>query len=38
MIKHGVKPEITEKYFEKLHSYGINTVRIPVAWSNGDKG
>lgn len=31
------QPEITEKYFEKLHSYGINTVRIPVAWSNGDK-
>ena len=27
---------VSEKYFEKLHSYGINTVRIPVAWSNGD--
>lgn len=31
------QPEITEKYFEQLHSYGINTVRIPVGWSNGDK-
>ena len=30
------QPEITEKYFEKLHSYGINTLRIPVAWSNAD--
>lgn len=31
------QPEITEEYFKQLHSYGINTVRIPVAWSNGDK-
>lgn len=31
------QPEVTEEYFKKLHSYGVNTVRIPVAWSNGDK-
>lgn len=29
--------EITQKYLDTLHSYGINTVRIPVAWTNGDK-
>lgn len=27
----------TRAYIELLHSYGINTIRIPVAWSNGDK-
>lgn len=26
----------TRAYIDKLHSYGINTLRIPVAWSNGD--
>lgn len=30
------QPEMTEEYFKTLHSYGINTLRIPVAWSNGD--
>ena len=28
--------EITQKYLDTLHSYGINTVRIPIAWTNGD--
>ena len=28
--------EITQEYLDALHSYGINTVRIPVAWTNGD--
>lgn len=27
---------ITQEYLDTLHSYGINTVRIPVAWTNGD--
>lgn len=27
---------VTREYVDLLHSYGINTVRIPVAWSNGD--
>ncbi len=31
------QPTVTQEYFTKLHSYGINTVRIPVAWTNGDK-
>lgn len=31
------QPETTRAYIECLHSYGINTLRIPVAWSNGDK-
>ena len=26
----------TQKYIDTLHSYGINTLRIPVAWSNMD--
>lgn len=26
----------TKAYIDCVHSYGINTVRIPVAWSNGD--
>lgn len=30
------QPKLTQEYFDTLHSYGINTVRIPVAWSNGD--
>ncbi|MDE6616236.1 MAG: glycoside hydrolase family 5 protein, partial [Lachnospiraceae bacterium] len=29
-------PETTREYIDLLHSYGINTLRIPVAWSNGD--
>lgn len=29
-------PVTTREYIECLHSYGINTLRIPVAWSNGD--
>ncbi|MCH5268757.1 MAG: glycoside hydrolase family 5 protein [Lachnospiraceae bacterium] len=28
--------ETTQAYMDRLHSYGINTVRIPVAWSNMD--
>ncbi|MDE6852172.1 MAG: cellulase family glycosylhydrolase [Lachnospiraceae bacterium] len=31
------QPETTRAYIECLHSYGINTLRLPVAWSNGDK-
>ena len=27
-------PETTQKTMDGIHSYGINTVRIPVAWSN----
>lgn len=27
-------PEATQKTFDGLKSYGVNTVRIPVAWSN----
>ena len=30
------QPETTREYIECLHSYGINTLRIPIAWSNGD--
>lgn len=30
------QPVTTQEYIDCLHSYGINTVRIPVAWSNGD--
>ena len=30
------QPVTTQEYFDALHSYGINTVRIPVAWSNAD--
>lgn len=30
------QPETTQKFIDCLHSYGINTLRIPVAWSNGD--
>ncbi len=26
----------TREYIDYLHTYGINTLRIPVAWSNGD--
>jgi len=29
-------PVTTKEYIDCLHSYGINTIRIPVAWSNGD--
>lgn len=29
-------PVTTREYIECLHSYGINTLRIPIAWSNGD--
>lgn len=29
-------PVTTREYIDCLHSYGINTLRIPVAWSNGD--
>lgn len=32
----GLGPYVTQEYFDMLHSYGINTVRIPVAWSEGD--
>ncbi len=31
------QPTTTREYIECLHSYGINTLRLPVAWSNGDK-
>ena len=27
---------ITQEYLDTLHSYGINTVRLPIAWTNGD--
>ena len=30
------QPKTTRAYIDKLHTYGINTLRIPVAWSNGD--
>lgn len=30
-------PETTQAYIDKVHSFGINTLRIPVAWSNADK-
>ncbi len=29
-------PETTQEYINEVHSYGINTLRIPVAWSNAD--
>lgn len=29
-------PITTQEYFDCIHSYGINTVRIPVAWTNMD--
>ena len=28
------QPVTTQEYIDCLHSYGINTIRIPVAWSN----
>lgn len=28
------QPVTTQEYIDCVHSYGINTVRIPVAWSN----
>lgn len=30
------QPVTTRAYIDEIHSYGINTLRIPVAWSNGD--
>ncbi len=30
------QPVTTEKYIQSLRSYGFNTIRIPVAWSNMD--
>ena len=30
------QPVTTREYIDFLHTYGINTIRIPVAWSNGD--
>ncbi len=30
------QPVTTRAYIDLLHTYGINTLRIPVAWSNGD--
>nr|MCR5625454.1 glycoside hydrolase family 5 protein [Lachnospiraceae bacterium] len=30
------QPVTTQEYIDCIHSYGINTIRIPVAWSNGD--
>lgn len=30
------QPVTTREYINLIHSYGINTLRIPVAWSNGD--
>lgn len=30
------QPVTTQEYIDCLHSYGINTLRIPVAWSNMD--
>lgn len=29
------QPVTTREYIDFLHSYGINTLRIPVSWSNG---
>ena len=26
----------TQEYLDRVHSYGFNTLRIPVAWTNGD--
>lgn len=31
------QPVTTQKYIDCLSSYGINTLRIPVAWTNMDK-
>ncbi|MCI8339708.1 MAG: cellulase family glycosylhydrolase [Lachnospiraceae bacterium] len=31
------QPITTREWVDCVHSYGINTLRIPVAWSNGDK-
>ena len=30
------QPETTQAYIDAVHSYGINTLRIPIAWSNAD--
>ncbi|MCR5201502.1 MAG: glycoside hydrolase family 5 protein [Lachnospiraceae bacterium] len=30
------QPQTTRAYINKLHEFGINTLRIPVGWSNGD--
>ena len=30
------QPVTTREYIDFLHTYGINTIRIPIAWSNGD--
>jgi len=30
------QPTTNRAYIDLLHTYGINTLRIPVAWSNGD--
>lgn len=30
------QPITTRAYIDLLHTYGFNTLRIPVAWSNGD--
>lgn len=30
------QPVTTRAYIDLLHTYGFNTLRIPVAWSNGD--
>lgn len=30
------QPITTQAYIDCIHSYGINTIRIPVAWSNMD--
>lgn len=35
--KAWTQPVTTRALIECMHSYGINTLRIPVAWSNGDK-
>lgn len=29
-------PITTQAYIDKIHEYGINTLRIPVSWSNAD--
>lgn len=33
----STKAITSQEYIDKIHSYGINTLRIPVAWSNADK-
>ena len=30
------QPVTTKEYIDSVHSYGINTLRIPIAWSNAD--